>query len=194
MSRSHRPDHEIPQELQPPPTPAHEAADLFGIVPGQLVELRDGQQVVVLSLVSAGIDAEAHATATVVRVRWPRSGPLPLGVSLTLLSTDDLAQGPLPNLLAAFRATHPDVELEITMGMTSKLYEGIEDGSLDLIVGKRREGGRRALSTNRRAAPPPACVARRWESVPVAVLGLAIRPAVSDGAARQAQLPSSRRS
>lgn len=102
MSRSHRPDHEIPQELQPPPTPAHEAADLFGIVPGQLVELRDGQQVVVLSLVSAGIDAEAHATATVVRVRWPRSGPLPLGVSLTLLSTDDLAQGPLQVLGAWF--------------------------------------------------------------------------------------------
>ncbi len=60
-------------------------------------------------------------------------------------SSEDLAQGPLPNLLAAFRATHPDVELEITMGMTSKLYEGIEDGSLDLIVGKRREGGRRGV-------------------------------------------------
>lgn len=31
------------------------------------------------------------------------------------------------------------------MGMTSKPYEGIEDGSLDLIAGKRREGGRRCV-------------------------------------------------
>ncbi|MBA9844705.1 hypothetical protein DEE93_03190 [Ralstonia pickettii] len=31
------------------------------------------------------------------------------------------------------------------MGMTSKPYEGIEDGSLDLIAGKRREGGRRGV-------------------------------------------------
>nr|WP_250903234.1 MULTISPECIES: LysR substrate-binding domain-containing protein [Ralstonia] len=29
--------------------------------------------------------------------------------------------------------------------MTSKPYEGIEDGSLDLIAGKRREGGRRGV-------------------------------------------------
>lgn len=102
MSRSHRPDHEIPPELQPPPTPVHEVADLFGVVAGQLVELRDGQRVVVLSLVHAGIDAEAHVTATAVRVGWPGTGPLPLGVSLTILSTDDLAQGPLKVLGAWF--------------------------------------------------------------------------------------------
>ncbi|WP_211949745.1 LysR family transcriptional regulator [Cupriavidus yeoncheonensis] len=60
-------------------------------------------------------------------------------------TSEDLAQGPLPNLLAAFRATHPDVELEITIAMTSKLYEGIEAGTLDLIVGKRREGERRGV-------------------------------------------------
>ncbi len=60
-------------------------------------------------------------------------------------TSEDLAQGPLPNVLAAFRATHPDVELEITIGMTSKLYEWIEAGTLDLIVGKRREGERRGV-------------------------------------------------
>lgn len=95
MSRAHRPDLEVPAELRPPPTPAHPVPDLLGVVPGQLVELRDGQAVVVLSLVQAGIDAEAHATATVVRVSGARAGVLPLGVSFVLLSTDDLAQGPL---------------------------------------------------------------------------------------------------
>jgi len=60
-------------------------------------------------------------------------------------TSEDLAQGPLPNVLAAFRATHPDVELEITIGMTSKLYEWMEADMLDLLVGKRREGERRGV-------------------------------------------------
>lgn len=60
-------------------------------------------------------------------------------------TSDDLAQGPLPAVLAAFRNTHPDVELEITIGMTGKLYELIDAGSLDLMVGKRREGDRRGV-------------------------------------------------
>ncbi|WP_423198860.1 MULTISPECIES: LysR family transcriptional regulator [unclassified Cupriavidus] len=60
-------------------------------------------------------------------------------------TSDDLAQGPLPNVLAAFRDTHPDVELEITIGMTGRLYELVDDGALDLMVGKRREGDRRGV-------------------------------------------------
>lgn len=60
-------------------------------------------------------------------------------------TSDDLAQGPLPNVLAAFRDTHPDVELEITIGMTGKLYELVDAGLLDLMIGKRREGDRRGV-------------------------------------------------
>jgi DNA-binding transcriptional LysR family regulator len=52
-------------------------------------------------------------------------------------SSDDVALGPLPTVLAAFRDAHPDVELEITIGMTGKLYE--------LLVGKRRLGDRRGV-------------------------------------------------
>ncbi|EHP38123.1 LysR family transcriptional regulator [Cupriavidus basilensis OR16] len=58
-------------------------------------------------------------------------------------TSDDLALGPLPNVLAAFRNSHPDVELEITIGMTGKLYELMDAGALDLVIGKRREGDRR---------------------------------------------------
>lgn len=66
-------------------------------------------------------------------------------------SSDDIALGPLPAVLAAFRNAHPDVELEITIGMTGRLYELVDAGSIDLMVGKRRLGDKRgtALFTGR---------------------------------------------
>lgn len=60
-------------------------------------------------------------------------------------SSDDLALGPLPNVLAAFRDTHPDVELEITIGMTGRLYERLDAGEIDLLIGKRRLGDKRGV-------------------------------------------------
>lgn len=81
---------------------------------------------------------------TLSRAESQFSGPRLQG-RVRLGCSEDLAQGPLPNVLAAFRASHPDVELEINIGMTSKLYEWIDAGTLDLIVGKRREGERRGV-------------------------------------------------
>jgi DNA-binding transcriptional LysR family regulator len=60
-------------------------------------------------------------------------------------SSDDLALGPLPTVLAAFRDAHPDVELEITIGMTGRLYDLLDAGSIDLLIGKRRLGDRRGV-------------------------------------------------
>jgi DNA-binding transcriptional LysR family regulator len=61
-------------------------------------------------------------------------------------SSDDVALGPLPGVLAAFRNAHPDVELEITIGMTGHLYELLDEGSIDLMIGKRRLGDRRGVA------------------------------------------------
>ena len=36
-------------------------------------------------------------------------------------TSDDLALGPLPDVLAAFRLAHPEVELDISIGVTSEL-------------------------------------------------------------------------
>lgn len=58
-------------------------------------------------------------------------------------SSDDVALGPLPTVLTAFRNAHPDVELEITIGMTGELYDLLDAGSIDLMVGKRRVGDKR---------------------------------------------------
>ncbi|TDQ98497.1 LysR family transcriptional regulator [Paraburkholderia silvatlantica] len=57
--------------------------------------------------------------------------------------SDDVALGPLPAVLTAFRNAHPDVELEITIGMTGRLYELLDSGAIDLMVGKRRLGDKR---------------------------------------------------
>jgi DNA-binding transcriptional LysR family regulator len=70
--------------------------------------------------------------------RKPRlKGRVRLGTS------DDIVLGVLPNVLAAFRQAHPDVELEMSIGMTSRLYELLDAGEIDLLVGKRRLGERR---------------------------------------------------
>jgi DNA-binding transcriptional LysR family regulator len=81
------------------------------------------------------LEAMSHAES---QFRSPRlRGRVRLG------SSDDLALGPLPSVLAAFRSTHPDVELEITIGMTGQLYQLLDAGAIDLAVGKRRLGDAR---------------------------------------------------
>ena len=83
------------------------------------------------------LDAMTHAE---LQFRSPRlRGRVRLG------SSDDVALGPLPSVLAAFRRTHPDVELEITIGMTGRLYEHLDAGSIDLLIGKRRIGDPRGI-------------------------------------------------
>src|ERR1700710_484534 len=83
------------------------------------------------------LEAMTHAES---QFRSPRlAGRVRLGCS------DDVALGPLPSVLAAFRRTHPDVELEITIGLTGKLYEFLDDGAIDLLIGKRRMGDPRGI-------------------------------------------------
>ena len=83
---------------------------------------------------------EAHANAE-AQFSEPRlRGKVRFGTS------DDLVLGPLPDILAAFRRRHPDVELDITIGFTDALYRQLDHGALDLITGKRRPGEVRGQS------------------------------------------------
>jgi len=71
---------EIPAELSMPYVPAREVADWRQLETGQLVELRDGQQGVVLSAEQSLAENNAEAVALrLVRVAWPRESALPLG-------------------------------------------------------------------------------------------------------------------
>ncbi|BEV13736.1 LysR family transcriptional regulator [Herbaspirillum sp. DW155] len=91
-------------------------------------------------LVHARLILQAHARAE-AQFSAPRlRGRVRFGTS------DDLAMGPLPDMLAAFRSQHPEVELEITIGLTSDLYASLDQGKLDLLVGKRRAGESRGHS------------------------------------------------
>lgn len=47
----------------------------------------------------------------------------------------------LPVLLARFRRAHPRVRLEVSVGMSSDMVRDLEAGLLDVVVGKRDEGG-----------------------------------------------------
>jgi len=87
------------------------------------------------------LDAHANAEA---QFSGPRlKGRVRFGTS------DDLVLGPLPEILAAFRSRHPDVELDITIGFTEALYRQLDKGSLDLITGKRRPGETRGQSLSK---------------------------------------------
>jgi len=87
------------------------------------------------------LDAHAHAEA---QFSGPRlKGRVRFGTS------DDMVLGPLPEILAAFRRRHPDVELDITIGFTEALYRQLDKGSLDLITGKRRPGETRGQSLSK---------------------------------------------
>lgn len=88
----------------------------------------DGESLLVHARLILAAHARAEAQFNAPRLR----GRVRFGTS------DDLAMGPLPDMLAAFRNKHPEVELEITIGLTSELYQRLDDGDLDLIVGKRR--------------------------------------------------------
>lgn len=71
------PEPEIPAELSLPHVPPIEITNFRELQQGFLIELKDGQQGLILSVEPR---AEAEATALrYVRVAWPRDGALPLG-------------------------------------------------------------------------------------------------------------------
>ena len=88
-------------------------------------------------LVHARIILDAHERAERLFDAPRLRGRVRLGTS------DDLALGPLPDVLAAFRLAHPEVELDISIGVTSELYKLLDDNALDVMIGKRRRGDRR---------------------------------------------------
>ncbi len=61
-------------------------------------------------------------------------GALRFGVS------EDLVLSRLPEILRAFRAAHPLVDLELVVGLSFQLHEKLEAGGLDLLFAKRRPG------------------------------------------------------
>ncbi len=60
-------------------------------------------------------------------------------------TSEDFVSSRLPELLRAFTRRHALVDLELTVGLSARLYERLDAGDLDLVLAKRRagdEGGR----------------------------------------------------
>jgi DNA-binding transcriptional LysR family regulator len=55
-------------------------------------------------------------------------------------ASEDFAQSRLPDILRTFRATHPLVELELTVGLSGMLHRAFEARRLDLVLAKRKTG------------------------------------------------------
>lgn len=64
----------------------------------------------------------------------PVTGRLRLGVAEHVLPQH------LASLLARFAATYPDVQLEVDIGRNEELRAACERGTLDLVIGMRRDG------------------------------------------------------
>ena len=58
-------------------------------------------------------------------------------------TSEDFVSTGLPELLRAFVATHPLVDLELTVSLSALLYERLDAGELDVVLAKRRAGDAR---------------------------------------------------
>ncbi len=103
-------------------------------------------------IVAANDRAINHFDRTVMR------GRLRFGVS------EDLVLSRLPEILRGFRRDHPMVDLDMTVGLSSVLYEKLDTGKLDLLFAKRQHGDERGRTLwrerltwlgSRAAAPAP---------------------------------------
>lgn len=69
--------------------------------------------------------------------RLARRQRIRLGIS------EDFALLSLSDVLRSFGRHYPEVDLELTVGLSQALYEGFDAGKLDVIFAKRRQGDRR---------------------------------------------------
>jgi DNA-binding transcriptional LysR family regulator len=75
----------------------------------------------------------------------------PLRGRLRFGTSEDFVLSALPDVLAAFVRRHPEVDMELTAGLSEDLYRAFDDGTLDIIFAKRRAGDRRGTVAWREA-------------------------------------------
>ncbi|MFE2938309.1 LysR substrate-binding domain-containing protein [Streptomyces sp. NPDC059255] len=82
----------------------------------------------------AGTILAAHDRAAAFFTGTRLRGRLRFGAS------EDFVLTRLPEILEAFRRDHPEVDLELTVGLSGTLHEQLAAGGLDLVLAKRRPG------------------------------------------------------
>lgn len=69
-------------------------------------------------------------------------------------ASEDFVASRLPELLRDFIRLHPSVEIELTVALSGVLYEQLDAGLLDLVLGKRRVGGAGSSNSDRIRGQP----------------------------------------
>jgi molybdate transport repressor ModE-like protein len=67
----------------------------------------------------------------------------PLRGRLRFGASEDFVLSALPDVLVAFARRHPEVDMEVTAGLSQDLYRAFDAGALDIIFVKRRAGDTR---------------------------------------------------
>lgn len=67
----------------------------------------------------------------------------PLRGRLRIGASEDFVLSALPDVLADFLRRYPEVDLELTAGLSEDLYDRFDAGTLDVLLVKRRQGDRR---------------------------------------------------
>jgi DNA-binding transcriptional LysR family regulator len=70
----------------------------------------------------------------------------PLRGRLRLGASEDFVFSALPDVLATFARRHPEVDLELSAGLSHDLYEAFDAGRLDVLFVKRKPGDRRGTT------------------------------------------------
>lgn len=125
----------------------------------------DGQALTVLAadIIAAHSRVERYFSTAELR------GRVRFGVS-----EDFALSSLLPEVLRAFAAKHPAVDIEMTVGLAADLYQYMDEGALDLIFAKRRTGDGRGQTVWRErmvwiAAPD-------WRRAPGVAVPLVLYP------------------
>src|SRR5258707_4670743 len=64
----------------------------------------------------------------------------PLSGTVRLGAVEEVAAGSLPPALGRFASSHPNVKLEVQIGVSSALIEQLDAGRLDVVFAKRPLG------------------------------------------------------
>ena len=70
----------------------------------------------------------------------------PLRGRLRFGASEDFVLSALPDVLAAFVRRYPEVDVELTAGLSETLYDAFDTGRLDFLFVKRRSGDRRGVT------------------------------------------------
>jgi len=69
----------------------------------------------------------------------------PLHGRLRIGASEDFVLSALPDVLADFVRRYPEVNIELTAGLSENLYDAFDSGLLDILFVKRRRGDRRGI-------------------------------------------------